>query len=140
MPLALDHVVLWVEDPLRAVEFYEKVVGLAGVRVEDFRAGRAPFPSVRISGHSIVDLMGRAAAPLIDTMTGVQGSAGHRVNHLCIAMDKAEYEALRGRLEANGIDCSAVMEQSFGARGLAPKAFYFRDPDGNVLEARYYPD
>jgi glyoxylase I family protein len=30
------------------------------------------------------------------------------------------------------------MTQSFGARGFAPEAFYFADPDGNVLEARYY--
>jgi hypothetical protein len=31
------------------------------------------------------------------------------------------------------------MQQSFGARGLAPEAFYFKDPDNNVIEARYYP-
>jgi hypothetical protein len=33
---------------------------------------------------------------------------------------------------------SALMEKSFGARGLAPETFYFPDPDGNVIEARYY--
>ena len=32
------------------------------------------------------------------------------------------------------------MKQSFGARGLAPQTFYFGDPDGNVLEARYYDE
>ena len=36
------------------------------------------------------------------------------------------------------IATSSMMEQSFGARGLATRAFYFRDPDGNVVEARYY--
>jgi catechol 2,3-dioxygenase-like lactoylglutathione lyase family enzyme len=138
MTSTLDHIVLWVEDPLRAVEFYEKVVGLAGVRVEEFRSGRAPFPSVRISEHSLIDLMARAAAPIVDMMAGADGSAGHSVNHVCLAMTEPDYEALRARLHANGVVASAVMEQSFGARGLAPKAFYFRDPDGNVLEARYY--
>jgi hypothetical protein len=32
------------------------------------------------------------------------------------------------------------MERQLGARGVAPKAFYFKDLDGNVLEARYYAD
>ena len=32
------------------------------------------------------------------------------------------------------------MKSSFGARGLAPHTFYFGDPDGNVLEARYYEE
>jgi len=138
MQATLDHVVFWTDDPLRAVDFYDRVVGLTPVRAEEFRAGTAPFPSVRISATTIIDLMARVAAPVVDAMAGAGGSAGHPVNHVCLAMSEAEYTALHGRLEANGIPISPVMEQSFGAQGLAPRAFYFRDLDGNVLEARYY--
>jgi catechol 2,3-dioxygenase-like lactoylglutathione lyase family enzyme len=138
MPATLDHVVLWTDDPLRAVDFYERVVGLTPVRVDEFRTGQAPFPSVRISADTIVDLMARAAAPVVDAMAGAEASAGHPVNHLCVAMSEPEFAALRARLAERAIPTSSIMEQSFGARGLAPKAFYFRDPDGNVIEARYY--
>lgn len=138
MQATLDHVVLWTDDPIRAAEFYEHVVGLLPVRLEEFRAGTAPFPSVRISPTAILDLMARVAAPVVDAMAGADASAGHRVNHVCLAMSEAEMNALRGRLEANGVVISPPMQQSFGAQGLAPTAFYFRDPDGNVLEARYY--
>ncbi len=138
MPVRVDHVVLWVDDPLRSVEFYEKVVGLPGVRTEEFRAGKAPFPSVRIAEDSIIDLMARAAAPIIDAMLGVTGTTGHSVNHVCLAMTRAEVEALRKRLIDRGVTVSRTMVNSFGARGLAPEAFYFLDPDNNVVEARYY--
>lgn len=138
MQATLDHVVLWSDDPVRAVEFYERVVGLTPVRLEEFRAGTAPFPSVRISPTAILDLMARVAAPVVDAMAGAEASAGHRVNHVCLAMSEADVTALKGRLEANGVAVSPPMQQSFGAQGLAPTAFYFRDPDGNVLEARYY--
>lgn len=138
MQATLDHVVLWTDDPVRAAEFYERVVGLTPVRLEEFRAGTAPFPSVRISPTAILDLMARVAAPVVDAMAGGEGSAGHRVNHVCLAMSEADMTALRGRLEANGVAVSPPMQQSFGAQGLAPTAFYFRDLDGNVLEARYY--
>src|SRR6266536_1310675 len=57
MNIRLDHGGLWVDEPLRAVDFYERVVGLPGLRVEEFRAGSAPFPSARISEDSILDLM-----------------------------------------------------------------------------------
>ena len=33
---------------------------------------------------------------------------------------------------------SFAMKESFGARGQAPDAFYFHDPDQNIIEARYY--
>jgi catechol 2,3-dioxygenase-like lactoylglutathione lyase family enzyme len=138
MDARMDHVVLWVEDPLRAAEFYERVVGLPGVRLEEFRTGQAPFPSVRVAADTVIDLMARIAAPVVDAMAGGGASAGHPVNHVCLAMSEPEFEALRGRLAAHGVATSSMMEQSFGARGLAPRAFYFRDPDGNVLEARYY--
>lgn len=138
MDARIDHVVLWVEDVERSLDFYVGVLGLEGVRVEEFRSGKAPFPSVRVSAGSILDIMPRAGASMVDSMSGTDGSAGHPVNHVCLAMSEQDYETLRGRLEAEGVPCSAPMEQSFGAQGLAPRAFYFRDPDGNVLEARYY--
>ncbi len=138
MHATLDHVVLWTDDPLRAVDFYDRVVGLTPVRLDEFRAGAAPFPSVRISATTVLDLMARVAVPAVDAMSGVDGSAGHRVNHVCLAMPREDFTALRGRLEAHGVTISAMMQQSFGAQGLAPQAFYFRDLDGNVVEARYY--
>ena len=138
MRATVDHVVLWTADPIRAAEFYERIVGLTPVRVEEFRAGRAPFPSVRVSSESILDLMSRAAAPVVDAMTGSDASAGQRVNHVCLSMSEGEFTALRERLAAHDVPTSAMTQQSFGAQGLAPNAFYFRDPDENVIEARYY--
>jgi catechol 2,3-dioxygenase-like lactoylglutathione lyase family enzyme len=141
----VDHVVLWVADPLAAVAFYESVVGLAGERVAGFRAGKAPFPSVRVSEGCIVDLMVREAAPLVDEIVapdgGAAGSAGHPLNHLCLAVSAADFDALRARLDAAGVEgVTKVEEGSFGARGGAARSFYFRDPDGNVLEARHYAE
>lgn len=65
-------------------------------------------------------------------------AAGHPIHHLCFAMSHAEFDALRERLQTQGVDTSFGLNNSFGARGHAPHTFYFADPDGNVLEARYY--
>jgi glyoxylase I family protein len=127
--MRLDHVVLWTKDPRAAVDFYTKVVGLAPVRFSEFEAGEAPFPSVRVCADSMIDLM---------PLEMGKGSAGHPVNHVCLALSRAEYDALEARLRAAGVDTSARREHNFGARGWAPQAFYFADPDGNVVEARYY--
>lgn len=139
MQARIDHVVLWVSDPAASLDFYEQVIGLEAVRREEFAAGQAPFPSVRVAQDAILDLMARERAEAVGQGT-VEGSAGHTVNHVCLAMSRPEYLALKARLHAAGVDTSAGMEQTFGARGIAPHAFYFRDPDGNVLEARYYAD
>ena len=49
-----------------------------------------------------------------------------------------EYDALDRRLQAAGVDTSARLNRTYGARGWAPHGYYFCDPDGNVVEARYY--
>jgi catechol 2,3-dioxygenase-like lactoylglutathione lyase family enzyme len=133
----VDHIVFWVEDPLRSVEFYESALGFPGVRVEEFREGKVGFPSVRISSDTIIDLMPKMMAPFLNGMPGTEGSAGNKVNHFCLAMGKSEYTELHARLAARGV-VAMTMTSSFGAQGTAPEAFYFTDPDGNVLEARYY--
>ncbi len=121
-----------------ALDFYSRVVGLTPVRSGEFEAGEAPFPSVRVSEDSIIDLMPLQMADGLGSVAGAEGSAGHPVNHVCLAVSKPEYDALDRRLQAEGVETSARMNHTFGARGWAPHAYYFADPDGNVVEARYY--
>ncbi|WP_437726305.1 VOC family protein [Sorangium sp. So ce861] len=141
MAFHVDHVVLWVEDPLRALEFYTRVVGLTSVRAEEFRAGQAQFPSVRLSEASILDLMPVSITEFVRKATGETGppAAGRPINHVCFAMDRDELDALAARLSAAGVAMHTANGASFGARGVTVHWFYFQDPDGNTLEARYYP-
>jgi len=136
--MRLDHVVLWTKNPRVSMDFYTRVVGLEPVRFAEFEAGDAPFPSVRICADSIIDLMPTDGVSATETLTRIEGSAGHPVNHVCLALSKAEYDALDRRLQDEGVDTSARLNRSFGARGWAPQGYYFADPDGNVVEARYY--
>lgn len=133
-----DHVVLWVRDPAAAVDFYEKAVGLEPVRLAEFTEGKAPFPSVRLNEESIVDLMPQSAAPRAGVVPGAERSAGHPVHHLCLALSESAFDALRARLQEHGAPVSDLSHDSFGARGPARRSFYFRDPDGNIVEARHY--
>ncbi|WP_301147203.1 VOC family protein [Mycobacterium simiae] len=134
----LDHIVLWTKDSRASMDFYTQVVGLEPVRFDEFEAGEAPFPSVRVCDDSIIDLVPLAGIDAVETLTKVPGSAGHRVNHVCLALSKSEYDALDRRLRDAGVDTDARLTRSYGARGWAPHGFYFSDPDGNVIEARHY--
>ena len=107
MSIELDHIVLWVADPLRSVEFYGTVLELAPLRLEEFREGTAPFPSVRVSAGTIIDLMPLSLAPGMDA--AAQGSAGHPVNQLCLSLDRDGYLALKERLAALGIPTPLTM-------------------------------
>jgi glyoxylase I family protein len=133
--MRLDHIALWVDDPLKSVAFFVEVVGLTAVHVDEYRDKQVLYPSVRVSEDSLIDLVPKSAVPMIEAMPGARGTAGHIVNHVCLAMTKAEFDALAARL---GARAGRHLENQHGARGLAPKAFYFKDLDGNVLEARYY--
>jgi catechol 2,3-dioxygenase-like lactoylglutathione lyase family enzyme len=120
------------------MDFYSRVVGLAPVRRSEFEAGEAPFPSVRVCEDSIIDLMPMEMAAGLGAFANVEGSAGNPVNHVCLALSNSEFDALERRLQAHGVDTGARMNRTYGARGWAPEAFYFADPDGNVIEARDY--
>ena len=54
--IGLDHIVLNCADVDRSLAWYCGTLGLDGVRVEDWREGKAPFPSVRVNAHTIIDL------------------------------------------------------------------------------------
>lgn len=72
----LDHVVLWVRDPTASADFYEKALGLRPLRVTDFAAGKAPFPSVRLNEETILDLAPKAEAHRMTMLPGAADSAG----------------------------------------------------------------
>ena len=135
----IDHVVLWVDSPKKALDFYVTVVGLSPVRAQDFEEGVAPFPSVRVNDTTILDLMDSSSAAAVQKFTGGGGEGGGQpINHICLSMDAADYLALTARLLAQGVQLTSGGGQAFGAQGLAEISTYFQDPDGNVIEIRHY--
>ena len=134
----IDHVVLWVDDPKRALEFYVDVIGLEPVRAQDFKDGKAPFPSVRVNDRTIIDLLGKALVPFVREFTAGGESGGAPVNHVCLSMGASAYDSLTARLARRGIQLTPGGGPSFGAQGVTPHSAYLRDLDGNVLEIRHY--
>lgn len=127
--MRLDHIVLEVADPERSAAFYQEVVGLAPVRLDEFRAGTVQFPSMRIDEDSLIDLFPRALW---------RGPTPHNPNHLCIATTTEALAALRERLAARSIAITRSADHNFGARGFG-RSIYFDDPDGISIEVRDYP-
>jgi len=56
MQCLMDHMVLNVKNDERMIDFYSKVMLFAPERLEEYRAGEAPFPSVRLNSDTIIDL------------------------------------------------------------------------------------
>ena len=55
MRVAMDHIVLNVVDEERMVAFYTDVLLLEAERLEEYRVGKVPFPSVRLNADTIID-------------------------------------------------------------------------------------
>ncbi len=123
---ALDHIVLAVADVSRSLEWYCERLGLAPVRVEAWRAGEVPFPSVRISADTIVDLIARDS----DAAAGARN-----LDHFCLVVGAEDLERVRASDEFEIVrDPDFAL---FGARGMAD-GLYILDPDGNEIELRAY--
>ncbi len=134
----IDHIVLWVDNPFVSLDFYVDVIGMRPVRRQEYAKGTAPFPSVRLNDATIIDLMSHDMLSGVQDFTGGSNGGGAPINHLCLSMSAEDYAALRTRLIAAGVELTSGSERSFGARGPAERSEYFNDPDGNVIEIRYY--
>ncbi len=98
--IGLDHVVLNVTDVERSLSYYSDVLGLAGERVEKWRQGDVPFPSVRIDARTIIDLLQAPRA------------GGENVDHLCLVLPAADWEEA---LRTPGIEIVSGPAELFGA-------------------------
>jgi extradiol dioxygenase family protein len=92
-----------------------------------------PFPSVRLSENTVIDLFPKS----LWTKDNPDEVCRPNLNHFCLAATKADWEQLRCRLQENGISIDEGPVQRWGAHG-AGVSIYFRDPEGNVIEVRYY--
>ncbi|MCZ7378513.1 VOC family protein [Micromonospora sp. WMMC250] len=122
-----DHLVLTVADVERSLAFYCGQLGLPPVRVGEWRAGRVPFPSVRLSAECIIDLV-RGDLPHADRR-------GTNVDHFCLVVAPLDWERV---VESGVFTVLTGPVDRFGARGSAT-SIYVSDPDGNVVELRWYP-
>ena len=119
--IGLDHIVLNVADVERSLDFYCGTLGLEPVRVEEWRAGKAPFPSVRIDPGTIIDLF-------------LQERTGDNMNHLCLEVEPLNWQEV---IAAGQLEVVDGPGPRFGARGSG-QSVYVADPDGNTVELRHY--
>jgi catechol 2,3-dioxygenase-like lactoylglutathione lyase family enzyme len=125
----VDHIVFRVADVERAITFYVDTLGLAPVRVDEWRDGAVLFPSVRIDASTIIDLFPRELASGDDG-----GPRAPNVDHVCLVVEPCDLQALA---DSGAFDVVGGPAELFGARGQG-LGLYVRDPDGNVLELRHY--
>jgi len=116
-----DHLVLHCADIEATLSWYTDRLGLAPVRVDEWRRGDAPFPSVRVDQQTIIDL--------------IPGERpGGRLDHFCLVIEPIDFEAVVGTGDFEVLDGP---DQRFGAQGTGT-SLYVRDPDGTTVELRYY--
>jgi catechol 2,3-dioxygenase-like lactoylglutathione lyase family enzyme len=120
-----DHVVLRVADVERALEFYRGELGLAGERIDEWRRGDAPFPSVRVDAGTVIDFVA-------DELRATREA--ENMDHLCLVVAPVDLDALRACGRFTVVDGPAPR---WGAQGIAT-SLYVHDPDGNTVELRHY--
>jgi catechol 2,3-dioxygenase-like lactoylglutathione lyase family enzyme len=120
----LDHIVLTVKDIDTTVEFYQSVLGMSK---ETFAAGRVAlkFGKQKINLHQ----QGKEFEP--KAQTPLPGS-----EDLCFITDSGIEQAM-AEVKSLGVEIIQGPVERTGANG-AITSFYFRDPDGNLIEVAKY--
>jgi glyoxylase I family protein len=118
-----DHIVLVSADPEPLVAWYREHLGAAPERLEAWRRGDVPFVSMRISPDFVIDI--------------TKGErTGTNVEHVAITVEDVDLDDLAA---AGTLTVEMGPADLFGARGVG-RGLYLRDPDGNRVELRTYPD
>jgi catechol 2,3-dioxygenase-like lactoylglutathione lyase family enzyme len=110
------------------------VLELKPERLDEFRAGKVGFPSVRINADTVIDLFPVKAGRT--RQDDAEKPAGN-LNHFCMVIGKEDFSGIGDYLRENGIRVREGPVSRWGARGRATSV-YFLDPDGNEIEIRCY--
>lgn len=133
--MQLDHIVLNCHDVAKTLDFYTRVLGLNAEQVDDYYAGVALFPCIRINNNTVIDIF----PPELWVRDYPQAEkTNYNMNHFCLSMTHQEWMNLNERLKTSSIVIEEGVVKRNGAKGMG-MSIYFRDPDNNLIEARYYP-
>lgn len=127
---AMDHIVLNVRDMGSVLDFYQNVLGLPAERLAEFRRGEVPFPSVRISADTVIDLF-----PVADSDEATPDRSD--LNHFCLVLGEDDMPRLMAHLAAQGVAIEEGPITRWGAHGNG-MSIYFSDPEDRRIEVRYY--
>ncbi len=133
MAFIFDHIVLNVVDIDKMLQFYTEILQLPGERLEEFSAGQVPFPSVRLSSDSIIDLFPKR----LWEKSNPDQVCRPNLNLFCLTTDEVRVKSLQKRLENRGFAINEGPVKRWGAHGSGT-SIYFQDPEGNTIEVRYY--
>lgn len=126
----LDHLALDCSGSSVALtNFYSSVLGFEPINVEEYKQGKAHFPSVRVNPTTIIDFFENKE---LEQTPGI-----HHGNHFCFALPKPEFDALLIRLKEADVSTKGPPKLRSGARGHG-WSVYIDDPEGNTIEFRYY--
>jgi len=117
---AMDHIVLNVADTEASLQWYEDVLGFERMRYDEWKAGKVPFVSIRVSEHTIIDLF-------------ELDRTGENINHFALWVD-GDVDALVAR---DDIEVVREFKQLYGAQGVG-RSVSISDPDGNQVELKQY--
>ena len=117
----IDHIVLYVTDIERTIDWYHDLFGFAPEGIDLWRAGTKPFASVRVNPTLIIDFTpGTPNEPSID--------------HIALATTPKTFDAFVTK-HADLIEMGPA--KLSGAQGNGD-GLYLRDPDNHRIELRTY--
>jgi catechol 2,3-dioxygenase-like lactoylglutathione lyase family enzyme len=130
--LAIDHVVLRTSKLEQMLDFYRDFLGCPVERELDPDVGLVQLRA----GSGLIDLVP------VDSELGRLGGGppqqdGRNVDHICLAIDSVDKQALLAHLDAANISHRGFAER-YGAKGFGASV-YINDPEGNVVELKLPP-
>ena len=127
----IDHIVIRAKDVAAILDFYGRILNcplerqLDDLGLYQLRAGNALIDVVDAGG-----VLGRQAG-------GPPDPAARNMDHLCIAVEPWDADAIAAHLQAHGIAVAEAVIR-YGARGNGP-SIYIHDPEGNTVELKGPP-
>ena len=125
----------YTEDDEKMISFYSEILQLVPERLEEYRSGKVSFPGMRLNSDTIIDLFPKQ----LWQKSAQAKQGGENLNHFCIAMSKRTWETLLEQLQTHDVVIEEGPVPRWGAHGTGT-SIYFRDPEKNLIEARYYED